>query len=385
MSTLQALCEAAEMSYQLPVNEKHHSLTYDHTIYSNSSHVETASSLVALSTQAKFFASRVDRRHGFRQGESYPGALFGRDDRNSSEALYGTGTHLVKEENRDQTSSPVLSFPCNSGQTISLHKPTAQVLNTPKMAPKCPPTKTRKRGWVKKTWEERLEELKAYKAQHGDCNVPTLSKTNPSLGHWVHDQRKQYRLYESGKQTSMTAARVAKLEFIGFKWALQKHTCMKSWAERYAELAKYKDEYRNTNVPIRWKKNPSLGQWVSTQRQEYGNFMAGKKSNMTPSRIDTLNSIGFVWCLRDTAKMAPRKSWGMHFKSLENFKKEHGHCDVRVRSKQHPTGALGRWVEKQRSQYPLFCEGKPCKITTDQVNKLESLGFKWRVRIDKRS
>lgn len=380
MSTLQALCEAAEMSFQLPVNDKYHgSLRCEHSNYSNSSHVETASSLVALSTQAKFFAGRVDQPHPYREGVSLPGAFYSRDDCNSHESMYATGARLVKEENRDQASSPVYNIPHNSGQVLSLRKP-PQITS----APKKPPTKTRKRGWVKKTWEQRLEELKAYKAQHGDCNVPTLSKTNPSLGHWVHDQRKQYRLYVSSKQTSMTHIRVTKLEMIGFKWALQKHTCMKSWAERYAELVKYKEIHLNTNVPIRWKQNPSLGQWVSTQRQEYGNFMAGKKSNMTRSRIDTLNSIGFVWCLRDTAKMAPRKSWSMHFKALENFKIEHGHCDVRVRSKQHPTGALGRWVEKQRSQYPLFSEGKPCKITEEQVNKLESLGFKWRVRIDKR-
>eukprot|EP00555_Chaetoceros_dichaeta_P010770 CAMPEP_0198264118 /NCGR_PEP_ID=MMETSP1447-20131203/14894_1 /TAXON_ID=420782 /ORGANISM="Chaetoceros dichaeta, Strain CCMP1751" /LENGTH=380 /DNA_ID=CAMNT_0043952965 /DNA_START=122 /DNA_END=1264 /DNA_ORIENTATION=+ len=379
MSTLQALCEAAEMSFQLPVNDRHGSLRCEHSNYSNSSHVETASSLVALSTQAKFFARRVDLPPAHRGGTLFPVPFFSRDDRNTHESVYATGTRLVKVENRDQASSPLFNFPRNSVPVPSQRKP-PQIISSQK----APPTKTRKRGWVKKTWEERLEELKAYKAQNGDCNVPTLSKTNPSLGHWVHDQRKQYRLYDSGKQTSMTSVRVAKLEIIGFKWALQKHTCMKSWAERYAELAKYKDVHFNTNVPIRWKKNPSLGQWVSTQRQEYGNFMAGKKSNMTRSRIDTLNSIGFMWCLRDTTKMAPRKSWGMHFKALENFKLEHGHCDVRVRSKQHPTGALGRWVEKQRSQFPLFSEGKPCKITEEQVNKLESLGFKWRVRIDKR-
>lgn len=40
----------------------------------------------------------------------------------------------------------------------------------------------RRKGWVKKTWDERLEELKEYKMVHGDANVPTLSKENPSLG-----------------------------------------------------------------------------------------------------------------------------------------------------------------------------------------------------------
>ena len=52
--------------------------------------------------------------------------------------------------------------------------------------PPQPVKPARKRGWVKKTWEERLEELKAYKALNGDCNVPTICKSNPSLGEYYH-------------------------------------------------------------------------------------------------------------------------------------------------------------------------------------------------------
>ena len=239
--------------------------------------------------------------------------------------------------------------------------------------------------WVKKTWEERLEELKAYKAVHGDANVPTLSKENPSLGHWVHDQRKQYRLFNEKKQTAMTNNRIEQLEAVGFKWALQRHTTMKSWNERFEELKSYKADKGNCNVPIRFKGNPSLGQWVSTQRQEYGAKRKGNKTNITEERIKALEEIGFVWSLRDTSKMAPRKSWDAHYQSLVDFKEKNGHCDVRVRSKQHPTGSLGRWVEKQRHHYNSRAEKVDAKITADQIRKLENLGFKWRVRNEKRS
>lgn len=195
----------------------------------------------------------------------------------------------------------------------------------------------RRKGWVKKTWEERLEELKAYKVIHGDANVPTLSKENPSLGHWVHDQRKQYRLFNEKKQTAMTPHRIEQLEAVGFKWALQRHTTMKSWAERFEELKTYKAEKGDCNVPIRFKGNPSLGQWVSTQRQEYGAKNKNTKTNINEQRISELEGIGFIWSLRDTSKMAPRKSWDAHYESLVEFKEKNGHCDVRVRSKQHPT------------------------------------------------
>eukprot|EP00979_Chaetoceros_neogracilis_P002040 scaffold366_cov213-Chaetoceros_neogracile.AAC.2 len=243
----------------------------------------------------------------------------------------------------------------------------------------------RRKGWVKKTWEERLEELKEYKKVHGNANVPTLSKENPSLGHWVHDQRKQYRLFNEKKQTAMTLSRIEQLEVVGFKWALQRHTTMKSWNERFEELKSYKQDKGNCNVPIRYKNNPSLGQWVSTQRQEYGAKKKGNKTNITAERIKALEEVGFVWSLRDTSKMAPRKTWDAHFQSLKDFKEKNGHCDVRVRSKQHPTGSLGRWVEKQRHHYNSRVDGKESKISDEQIEKLEELGFKWRVRNEKRS
>ena len=178
----------------------------------------------------------------------------------------------------------------------------------------------------------------------------------------------------------MNPLRIAQLEEVGFKWALQRHTTMRSWAERFAQLEDFKMSNGHCNVPIRFKTNPSLGQWVSTQRQEYSNYRNGKKSNMTQERITKLEAADFCWSLRDTAKMAPRKSWDMHFAALKEYKKEHGHCDVRVRSKQQPTGSLGRWVEKQRSQYHSKNEGKESKLTQDQIDKLDSIGFKWRIR-----
>lgn len=178
----------------------------------------------------------------------------------------------------------------------------------------------------------------------------------------------------------MNPLRIAQLEEVGFKWALQRHTTMRSWAERFAQLEEFKKGNGHCNVPIRFKVNPSLGQWVSTQRQEYSNYQNGKKSNMNKDRITRLEAAEFCWSLRDTAKMAPRKSWDMHFAALKNFKKENGHCDVRVRSKQHPTGSLGRWVEKQRSQYHSKNEGKDSKLTSEQIEKLDAIGFKWRIR-----
>jgi len=69
-------------------------------------------------------------------------------------------------------------------------------------------------------WEDRLEELKQYKAEHGDCHVPQHYSKNKSLGEWVSTQRKQYKLYMKGEASSMTRSRALALQEIGFKWSI---------------------------------------------------------------------------------------------------------------------------------------------------------------------
>ena len=72
--------------------------------------------------------------------------------------------------------------PSNAGDAVLSIPQQHVVPMVPPLTPQSRSKPARKRGWVKKTWEERLEELKAYKAIHGDCNVPTICKANPSLG-----------------------------------------------------------------------------------------------------------------------------------------------------------------------------------------------------------
>jgi len=45
-----------------------------------------------------------------------------------------------------------------------------------------------------------------------------------------------------------------------------------------------------------------LCQWVSKQRTEYKNLQDGKKSLLTPDRIEKLEDIGFAWYGRERAE-----------------------------------------------------------------------------------
>jgi len=64
-----------------------------------------------------------------------------------------------------------------------------------------------------KTWEERFQDLLAYREEYGHCGVP---QHYPGLGYWVHAQRNGYRMLKEGKKTAMTAEKALKLADVGF-------------------------------------------------------------------------------------------------------------------------------------------------------------------------
>jgi hypothetical protein len=97
-------------------------------------------------------------------------------------------------------------------------------------------------GKSKDVWDERYEELKAWKQEHnGDCNVPT--KRGGTLGRWVSEQRRQYKEFRDDegkkrkrgdaeespgfgddstkkKRKKLSPERVAKLNALGFNWSM---------------------------------------------------------------------------------------------------------------------------------------------------------------------
>ena len=67
------------------------------------------------------------------------------------------------------------------------------------------------------TWSERLAELTTYCQVNGHCNVPSKYPANPQLSTWVKCQRRQYKLYQSGKPSNITSERIealAELDFV---------------------------------------------------------------------------------------------------------------------------------------------------------------------------
>lgn len=68
------------------------------------------------------------------------------------------------------------------------------------------------------TWMDRFMELKRYKDEHGNCDVPQKWKENVSLGRWVDNQKTQHKKLYDGKPTHLTIERIQLLVSIGFNW-----------------------------------------------------------------------------------------------------------------------------------------------------------------------
>jgi Helicase associated domain len=71
------------------------------------------------------------------------------------------------------------------------------------------------------SWEDRIEQLKQYRDEHGDLLIPIRYKKNPSLGKFVHNTREQFKLFHKRappnykKKCSLTQERIEQLDQIG--------------------------------------------------------------------------------------------------------------------------------------------------------------------------
>ena len=135
------------------------------------------------------------------------------------------------------------------------------------------------------TWEDRLEELMTYEADHGHCNVP---QSQGSLAKWVYNQRTQH------KKGNLSEERVQKLRGLGFNWGTTRGA-PPTWDSRFEELMSYMAEHGHCNPP---RSNESLGEWVKNQRA------ARKKGKLSQDRVQRLDDLGFNW---GTARRTPAK------------------------------------------------------------------------------
>mmetsp|Transcript_6646 Transcript_6646/g.9711 ORF Transcript_6646/g.9711 Transcript_6646/m.9711 type:complete len:482 (+) Transcript_6646:276-1721(+) len=158
------------------------------------------------------------------------------------------------------------------------------------------------------SFEERMDQLREYKLEHGDCNVPRRYSKVPQLGEWVKKTRAAFKEYVRGFKSRLTEERVQLLDAEGFDWDLSAKDV--PWETRFAELVSYKEKHGDCLVPQRYPDNPSLGVWVNCQRVENKKLSEGRKSSLTEARLLKLGELGFVWKTRPGRKSSNGHSDG---------------------------------------------------------------------------
>jgi hypothetical protein len=120
--------------------------------------------------------------------------------------------------------------------------------------------------------------------------------------------------------------------------------------------------HANKKVFVPTKTSP-LGHWVRTQRKLYHH------AKLLEHRQAKLESIGFIWRLRETMKKdttAWDKIWIKKYEALKEFQDEHGRVNVPMSGE-----SLGTWVNNQRA---LF---RKDELREDRRDLLDKIGFEW--------
>ena len=203
-------------------------------------------------------------------------------------------------------------------------------------------------------WEMGFQELLAYNAECGHVSVPASCQrvSGFNLGRWIQEQRRERR---RGK---LTPEQIERLEGLGFVWDIPSHL----WVKGFEELLAYKAEHGEVLVPLRYQTigGFKLGYWVNRQR------VAKSRGKLSPEQIEQLEGLGFAWGVLNHL-------WVQGFEELLAYKAEHG--DVLVPQSYQTIGGfkLGRWVNRQRV---VKSRGK---LSPEQIEQLEGLGFVWGV------
>ena len=129
------------------------------------------------------------------------------------------------------------------------------------------------------SWEERVQDLIAFRERFGHCTVVSTDSEHPVLARWLINQRQLYSL------GALPTDRVARLDALGIVW--DPRTAL--WEQRYLECCAFKERFGHCNVPAKYPSNRALGSWFHQQRQRK------KRGNLSADRVARLEALGVVW------------------------------------------------------------------------------------------
>ena len=221
-------------------------------------------------------------------------------------------------------------------------------------------------------WQERYDLALAYKAEHGDLEIPSVYKTADGvwLGSWVNRQRQA--LNSGSSALSSERRKLLRTLFKGERRpsdpAADHGTVREAnWERNFRSAARYARKYKHLLVPASYVDSDGvrLGVWIS-------NLRAARKNRpdsyqVTPAHIKKLNSIGMVWDARDA-------KWGTAYQQAKAYYKAHGNLHAAANYKSDETGfCLGDWLRRMRE----WDTTHDPKLTPERRAMLDKIGMEW--------
>lgn len=177
-----------------------------------------------------------------------------------------------------------------------------------------------------------------------------------------------------GDRLAVSASLISSTELRSSKKQIAPSDKKFSWFDRLHQLIEYKEKYGDTLVPKRYEKNPSLGNWVNKQRQQYRKFWAKETPcSLNAEKVAMLNEIGFCW----DANAFTQKSF-QETKTREDrwWRKlqEYRELSSESTSDTKLSSSVDRWLRQQRQHYSRQLEGSSSNISPElDVSKLAAL------------
>lgn len=237
---------------------------------------------------------------------------------------------------------------------------------------------------TKKIFMESYELAKNYYSSYGNLKIKYNFSTNDgvnyledgySLGYWIVNQRRKYRLGRLGKKE------INLLNEIGMVWSTQK-----SWDEAYLLAKNYYNVYGNLNMGNSFctfdgktlnENGYNLGSWVYNQKKKYHN------NKLNVYEIGLLEDIGICWDIKEARETL---SWDENYLLARNFFYQNNHLNI-VRSFKTFDGItydedgynLGSWISRMRVYR------KKGKLDNIQITKLNEINMIWNEDVVQKS
>lgn len=213
------------------------------------------------------------------------------------------------------------------------------------------------------SWEQWMEKVRAYHAEHGNLAVPPDYVTDGfALGNWIREIRRKYR---SGL---LDKARIMELDDLGMIWT----GCIRrSFEDWYRDAADYYHEHGDLLIPTSYltKDGYRLGQWISAQREKYaGN---NGRTYTDTEKIGMLTEIGMVWDIRAVWD----RQWMDTYHCVCSYRRQYGKLPLYPRYLTAANGVkMPLWISMQRN---LLTKQK---VSADKRKLLSDIGiYPWGV------